>query len=486
MKLYNTLSKKIEEVKTSSGKVVTMYNCGPTVYLRPHIGNLRAYIGWDILHRFLVYTGHTVKRVVNLTDVGHMVGDIDEGEDKVENTAKKEGKSPIEIADEYTRTVLSDFSRINILSPNGERIDPNVDLHKLKSFGWTRATEYIDEMISLIKRMENRGYTYETEQAIYFDVTKYPEYSKLSGQKIEDKKVGAREDVRIDSSKKNPADFVLWMKRVGKYENHAMHWNSPWGDGFPGWHIECSAMGISVLGEEISIHTGGIDHIAVHHSNEIAQNFGSTGKEVVKMWVHNEFLVSKEGDKLSKDKGNSINLDQVILLGYDPMDLRYLLGSVNYRIPLRFSKKALLGARNARMRIINRLTEIKDKSRDRNGEILLDYKSKFIDALNNNLNVSEAYAILAGLLKSDEEPENILATVYDFDKVFGLNLKESVDMVISKIPDRVEELLERRKRARASGDYNLSDDMRDEIEKLGYSVLDTPNGQEVKKKDAAN
>ena len=256
MKLYNTIDKKVVPIKPLKKGKISIYNCGPTVYFRMHIGNIRAYVNWDILYRFLKYKGYEVERIMNMTDVGHMTSDENFGEDKVETQAQKEGKDPLDIANYYIRTVLDDFSKLNILSPKGKEVDPNMSLERLEEEGWTRATEYIDQMIDLIKKMEENGYTYETTQALYFDVTMIDNYNIFTNQSLEEKQEGVREEVGVDPEKKHPADFVLWMKRVGKYKDHIMHWNSPWGDGFPGWHIECSAMSTSVLGEYFDIHTG--------------------------------------------------------------------------------------------------------------------------------------------------------------------------------------------------------------------------------------
>ena len=248
MKLYSTLDKKIVEIQPNKEGEISMYNCGPTVYYRMHLGNIRAYVNWDILHRALLYLGYQVKRVMNITDVGHMTSTDDFGDDfgtdKMDKQAEKEGIQPIDIANKYIDTVLDDFRALDIIAPNGKEIPNDLTHEKVSEFGWTRATEYINQMIEVVKRMEERGFAYETKQAIYFDVTKIPDYNIFTGQKLDEKKIGAREDVGIDPEKRNPADFVLWMKKIGKYDNHLMNWPSPWGEGFPGWHIECSAMSI--------------------------------------------------------------------------------------------------------------------------------------------------------------------------------------------------------------------------------------------------
>jgi len=476
MKLYNTLDKKVVPIKPLKEGKITMYNCGPTVYFRMHIGNIRAYVNWDILHRALTYTGYKVERIMNLTDVGHMSADEDFGEDKIEKQAQEEGKDPLDIANYYIRTVLDDFSKLNILSPKGNEVDPNMPLEKLEEEGWTRATEYIDKMIEMIKKMEENGYTYETSQALYFDVTKIDNYQIFTNQSLDEKQEGVREEVGVDPEKKHPADFVLWMKRVGKYKDHIMHWNSPWGDGFPGWHIECSAMSTSVLGEHFDIHTGGIDHISVHHPNERAQNIGAFGHPSVKYWIHNDFLTGVEDAKLSKSEGTGVSLPDALSLGFDPMDVRYLFASVNYRVQLKFTKESLEGARNARLSLISKLRAIYSSAEEVEGKILEEYKEKFVSELENNLNVSGALAVISELLKSKEKPADILTTVYDFDRVLGLNLKQEVEQKDMDIPEVVLKLANERVEARKAKDYGLADRKREEIENKGYRMIDTQDG----------
>jgi cysteinyl-tRNA synthetase len=476
MKIYNTLDKKVVPLKTLKEGKITIYNCGPTVYYRMHIGNIRAYVNWDILYRTLKYTGYEIERIMNMTDVGHMTADEDFGEDKVETQAQKEGKDPINIANYYIKTVLEDFAKMNILSPKGNKVDPNMDLEKLKEEGWTRATEYVDEMIEMIKKMEENGYTYETTQAIYFDVTKIENYNIFTNQSLEEKQEGVREEVGIDPEKKHPADFVLWMKRVGKYKDHIMHWSSPWGDGFPGWHIECSAMSTSVLGEYFDIHTGGTDHIPVHHPNERAQNIGAFGHPSVKYWMHNDFLTGVEDAKLSKSEGTGLGLPETLELGFEPMDVRYLFASVNYRVQLRFTKESLEGARNARLSLLSKLRAIHTEGKGQEGEILKDYKEKFVKELQNNLNVSGALAVISDLLKSNEKPEDILTTVYDFDKVLGLDLREEIEKKSLDIPEEVLKLANERVEARKAKNFEEADRKREQIESRGYRMIDTEDG----------
>lgn len=482
MKLYSTLDKKIVEIEPNKEGVISMYNCGPTVYYRMHLGNIRAYVNWDILHRALLYLGYKVNRVMNITDVGHMTsqddfGD-DFGEDKMDRQAEREGVEPIDIANKYINTVLDDYRALHILAPNGKEIPDDLNHENVSEYGWTRATEYIQEMIEIIKRMEERGYTYETDQAIYFDVTKVPDYTIFTGQKLEEKSVGVREEVGVDPDKRNPADFVLWMKKVGKYEDHLMNWPSPWGDGFPGWHIECSAMGTAILGENFDIHTGGIDHIPVHHANERAQNIGAFGHPVVKYWIHNEWLVNKDNEKLSKSKGAD-TLPEILELGYDPMDVRYLFISVGYRVKMNFSLEALDGARNSRLALEKKVLELGEKK----GNLLSKYVEAFKKELENNLNISGVLALVNEMLKSENTDEDKLATILDFDRVLGLGLdnikkEEGYSEGDSATLDR---LLKERSEARENKDYAKADSIRDKIAELGYKVIDGPDGQSVER-----
>ena len=476
MKLYNTLDKKVVPIKPLEEGKITIYNCGPTVYFRMHIGNIRAYVNWDVLYRALKYTGYEVERVMNMTDVGHMSSDEDFGEDKIEQQALKEGKDPISIANYYIKTVLEDFATVNILSPKGNRVDPNMDLSELQEEGWTRATKYIDEMIEMIKKIDENGYTYETTHAVYFDVTKIDNYNIFTGQTLEEKQEGVRKEVGVDSEKKHPADFVLWMKRVGKYKEHIMHWDSPWGDGFPGWHIECSAMSTSVLGEYFDIHTGGIDHISIHHPNERAQNIGAFGHPSVKYWIHNDFLIGVEDVKISKSTGKGASLSDALELGFDPMDIRYLFASVNYRVQLKYTKESLKGARNARLSLISKMKNIYKEASQSQGEIIPKYKQLFIEELESNLNVSGALAVISQLIKSSEKAEDVLTTIYDFDKVLGLNLKDDVEQGRLDIPKEILNLASERVEARKAQNYQLADEKRIEIEQRGYKMVDTKDG----------
>lgn len=477
--LYNTLTRKKEKFKPITPGKVGVYTCGPTVYYPMHIGNIRAYANWDILHRSLKFLGYEVDRYINLTDVGHMTADADFGEDKIEEAAKKEGRSPLDVSNYYIGTVMKDFAALNYLHPDGSLVGKTGRIGKHMEHGWLRATDHVEEMIEMNKSIEANGYTYETDQALYYDVSKFGDYTKFSGQKLEDKLVAVRDEVNIDPDKRHPADFVLWMKRVGKYEKHLQHWDSPWGDGFPGWHIECSAMGTKYLGENFDIHTGGIDHIPVHHSNEIAQNFGAHKHPVVNYWLHNEFLTSKDGKKLSKSKGNSWDLEALEKEGFNPLDLRYYLISIHYRQPIALSREALQGARNSRLKVMEKLRALKIKSGGI-GCVIDERVDLFKATLEDDLNVSMAFAALFDLLSAKEKAEDILMTVLEFDKVFGLKLDQAVGDL--EVPDRVRKLMKSREEARAKKDFALSDELRDKIDRLGYTVKDRATGQEVNKK----
>jgi len=488
MKLYSTLDRKIVEIVPHKEGEISIYSCGPTVYSRMHVGNIRANVNWDVFHRALLYLGYDVKRVMNITDVGHMssqddFGD-DFGDDKMDRQAQREGLEPIDIANKYIDTVLDDFRNLNILAPNGKEIPKDLTHKEVGKYGWSRATEYVEEMIEMIKRIEENGFTYQTDQALYFDVSKFPEYTIFTGQELSEKGIGVRDEVDIDPNKKNPADFVLWMKRVGKYKDHIMNWQSPWGDGFPGWHIECSAMGTKILGEYFDIHTGGIDHIPVHHTNERAQNIGAFKHPVVKYWVHNEWLVNKDEGKLSKSKGNANTLPEIVELGFSPLDLRYLFLSINYRTRVSFSLEALEGAKNARVALTRRVMELGNTE----GNVIGEYVDRVKKELENNLNMSGVLALINELLKSEYPKEDILSTIYDFDRVLGLDLRKissSERGIHTKavLPKEIEDLLKQREEARESKDFNESDRVRDLIYEKGYKVLDTPQGQSIVKRD---
>jgi len=518
MKLYNTLSHKKNEVVPIEEGVIKMYNCGPTVYWRVHTGNLRTYVTWDVMSRAIRYLGYDLERVMNFTDVGHMSTDEDFGEDKVEKKALEENKDPIDIANYYIEAILRDFVKMNILHPDGSEImedsineslkmsprregERYVDVYggdEKRTYGWVRAVDHVPEMVEIVKRIVDGGFTYETDQAVYFDVMKYPEYTKLSGQSLSEKKEAVRDEVEVDSDKKHPADFVLWMKRAGKYRSHIMYWESPWGDGFPGWHIECSAMASKYLGERFDIHTGGVDHIGVHHSNERAQNYGAFGQDGANFWVHAGMLVDKSGLKASKSKKNVLFLDELEEKGFSPMDLRYYFLTVNFRKPMAFS---LAGLKSAKVSLKALCTEVQrihsKKSKIQNLESrekskIQNLESKMVgwaveefgEALRDNLNTAKALAVVSKLLKSDEKPEDILRTVLEFDeKVLGLGIRDggmeewrNGGMKKGRVRGEVKELLEEREKARGEKDFERADEIRDELRTMGWEARDRKLG----------
>src|SRR3989339_1953721 len=334
MKLYNTASRKIEEFIPLNPPNVTFYSCGPTVYDYTHIGHMRTYVNNDVLKRTLVYLGYKVKHVMNITDVGHLSGDDDSGEDKMEKGAKKYGKTVWDVAKFYTEFFFKTTDALNIIRPN---IVCN-------------ATEHVEEMIRLIEKLKQNGFVYETKGALYFNVKKFKNYGKLSGQKLEEKIQAVRTEVNVDEDKKHPADFALWFKRVGRFADHTMYWTSPWGEGFPGWHIECSAMSMKYLGDTIDIHSGGIDHVPIHHENEIAQSEAATGKPFVKYWFHNNFL-TVDGQKMSKSLGNFYTIDDIEKNKIDPMSLRLLFLQSHYRQPLNFTWQSARASQEAYKRL---------------------------------------------------------------------------------------------------------------------------------------
>ncbi|HOK55461.1 MAG TPA: cysteine--tRNA ligase, partial [Armatimonadota bacterium] len=369
MQLFNTLTRTKEEfIPLEPGKA-GLYTCGPTVYNYAHIGNLRSYIFADILRRTLEFENYDVTQVMNITDVGHLTSDDDIGEDKMEAGARREGKSIWDIARYYEDAFFVDIDKLNIERPTIV----------------ARATEHVPDMIDLVKRLEERGFTYETEQAVYFDVTKFPEYTKLAGQALEEKITAARAEVQEDPEKKNPADFALWFKATGRFKNHLMQWDSPWGMGFPGWHVECSAMSMRYLGETFDIHTGGIDHIPVHHTNEIAQSQAATGKPFVRYWMHGEFLVVSGGEKMAKSAGEFLRLQVLTDKGYDPLAYRYLCLQVHYRSKLNFTWESLDAAQAGYNRL-KAFIDVASRARGTEQPWVQEYRDRFRDAITDDLN----------------------------------------------------------------------------------------------------
>lgn len=452
IKIYNTATKLKEEFKPINPKEIKIYNCGPTVYSFQHIGNMYSSVFADVLRRVLeyIYTDSKVTQVMNITDVGHLVSDEDAGEDKMEKGAKKSGKTVWEVAEFFTNQFLTDVKRLNVQEPSAR----------------PRATDFIQQIIDLNKILLQKGFAYETDEAVYFDVTKFPEYGKLSGQKLEDKLKGVREDVYVDKKKKNPADFALWFKRVGRFSDHSMHWDSPWGDGFPGWHIECSAMSKSYLGEQIDIHTGGVEHIPVHHTNEIAQSEGASGHKFVNYWMHHQ-LILVDGQKMSKSLGNTYMISDLEEKGFEPLSLRLLYLQNKYRDQLNFTFNSL---ESAQISLKNIRKQIRDLKTDlQNQEITAEkkenkYQENFENAISDDLNIPVALSVLHKLLKDNSiDKKEKLEQILSFDKVFGLELDKIESFVET---EEIKELKEKWNKAREEKNWEIADKLREEIENL--------------------
>lgn len=458
LKIYNTLTKNKDAFTSLNKDFATMYCCGPTVYNYAHIGNLRTYIFEDLLVRTLS-ADMPVKHVMNVTDVGHLTSDADSGEDKMELGAAREGKSAWDIAKFYEGKFFEDFDSLNCKRPTVT----------------ARATEHIKEMIALVKKLEEKGYTYKTSDGIYYDTSKFPSYHNLVGRAhIDGLKTGARVD--FNDEKRNASDFALW-KFSPTDKQRQMQWDSPWGVGFPGWHIECSAMAMKYLGDTLDIHCGGIDHVAIHHTNEIAQAEGATGKKYVRYWVHGEFLIMTNG-KMSKSSGGFVTVQTLKEKGYSPLDYRYLCLGAHYRTQLEFSYEALTFARNTRLGLMERIAALKaetdGKIKDEAG--LNAAKTAFKEAMDDDLNTSKALAVLWEFVKSRAAAADKLDFLKYADGFLGLSLLE--EEAQKPLPKEAEELLALRKEARAKKDFKTSDELRDKLSALGIAVKDTPKGQE--------
>ncbi|MCJ7804601.1 cysteine--tRNA ligase [Patescibacteria group bacterium] len=468
IRLYNTLTKKIDDFKPLKTDFVRQYDCGPTVYFYAHIGNMWRYVISDLLRRVLEYNGYQVKQVMNITDVGHLTEDdlaADTGEDKMELAAKKEKKTPQQIAEFYTQVFLKDMERLNILRPH---IMP-------------KATEHIASMIRTIEVLEKKGYAYWAgDKYFVYDISKFKNYGKLSGKKLDELKVGSR--LEPVPGKRNPFDFALWIKD----SKHLMHWDSPWGVGYPGWHIECSAMSMEYLGPTLDIHTGGEDNIFPHHENEIAQSEAATGKQFVRYWVHirHNFV---NGQKMSKSQGNIYTLQDLVDKGFDPLAYRYLCLGTHYRKNLNFTWNSLESAAKA----LDKLKEMvkgfyqKQKKRTSLGEECLlkveKYKESFRQAVNNDLGLSEALAVVWEMVKSDMPTYDKLDLILDFDKVLGLDLERvSREEKVPRVSREVKDLVKKREELRGQGNWEEADKLRKQIEKLGWEIEDTPKGTKLK------
>ena len=471
LSLYNTLGRKIETFTPINEGKVGFYGYGPTVYNYAHIGNLRAYVTHDILVRTLRRFGYKVTHVMNVTDVGHLSGDDDTGDDKMVKSAEERGKSVLEVAAYYTEAFFNDTGRLRIQRPDIV----------------CKATEHIADMVALIKRIEAAGYTYSSGGNLYFDIAKFPRYGELGGPKPDEQKLQSRTE--LDGNKRNQGDFVLWFTR-SKFENQALTWDSPWGRGYPGWHIECSAMSMKYLGEQFDIHSGGIDHIQIHHTNEIAQSEAGTGKHPwVRYWVHNEFLVLDK-DKMSKSGGSFITLQDLVEAGFDPLDYRYFLLGGHYRNQIKFSVDSLTGAQNARKSLLSNLRLIDEKSKGAGGRAVSTeaaptslaarvHIEAFDAALQDDLNTPRALSALWGLVKDGGvPPKAALEAAFQMDEVLGLDLEGSLHSVALGGMDRaeVEALVAERAGAKAAKNFARADEIRGALKARGVILEDGPEG----------
>ena len=456
---YNTLTRKKEEFKPNDEKEIKLYSCGPTVYYFAHIGNLRAYLFMDTLRRVLKYNGYKLKHVMNITDVGHLVSDADEGEDKMLKAARRENKNPFEIAEFYMNAFLKDIDSLNIDRP--EII--------------ARATEHIPEMEEYVKKIIANGYTYQTEDTVYFDTSKLKKYGVLSNIKIDDQKPGAR--VEFDKNKKNVTDFALWIKAP---ENHIMKWDSFFGKSYPGWHLECSAMGHKYLGENFDIHTGGVDHIPIHHENEIAQAMGYCGKIPANYWMHVEFL-QINGGKMSKSLNNLYTLKDLEEKGYEPAVYRMFNFTSTYRAQINFTFEAMDSAKTALKRLREGYLKHKDGTEAVSKEEIEEYKEKFLEAINDDLNMPVAMSIVWDIVKKTNKSKDYATLLLDFDKVLGFNLdsykKQEIDL-----PEEIQKFVQERNEARSNKNWAESDRIRDILIEKGYTVKDSKEGTIVERK----
>lgn len=459
LKLYNTLTRKKEEFIPLKKGTVKMYSCGPTVYNYAHIGNMRAYIFMDTLRKVLKYNGYKVKHVMNITDVGHLVSDADEGEDKMAKTARIENRSVYEIAKEYTDAFMKDIKALNIDTP--EHI--------------AKATEHIREMEIYVNDIVKNGYAYETSKGVYFDTSKLPNYGKmLSNNNIDDLKAGAR--VEVDTEKRNPQDFALWIKAP---KEHIMKWNSKWGLCYPGWHIECSAMSRKYLGDKFDIHTGGVDHIPIHHENEIAQSIGATGHNLANYWMHVEFLLI-DGGKMSKSLGNVYTLNDLKAKGIDALSYRYFTYSSHYRNKLNFTWEAIKSAKNSLNKLRDMIALHKDVNKKIDKNIISKYEEQFLDAINDDMNMPVAISIVWEIAKEKEKSNDFYELIKKFDSVLSLDLDKN-DKEDINIPEDIKLILNERKDARKNKNFAKSDELRDKLKELGYIVKDTKDGQIIEK-----
>ncbi|HOU38365.1 MAG TPA: cysteine--tRNA ligase [Treponemataceae bacterium] len=469
LELYNTMGRSMQKFTPRTPGKVGFYGCGPTVYNYAHIGNLRAFVFQDTLARSLRFLGYEVTHVMNVTDIGHLTGDNDDGEDKMVNQAREKGQSVLEVAEFYTKAFFDDIDRLNILRPTV----------------MCKATDHIDQMIRLIQRIEANGHTYSAGGNLYFDISTFPGYGALANFNPDDLKAGTRVD--IDENKRNPFDFVLWFTK-SKFENQALVWDSPWGRGYPGWHIECSAMSMEYLGEQFDIHTGGIDHIQIHHTNEIAQSEGATGKKWVNYWLHNEFLVMDKG-KMSKSSGEFLTLQYLIDKGFDPLDYRFFLLGGHYRSQLTFSWESMESARNSRRSLVQRLARITENAEAVPESLPAnspanEWIDRFRADIEQDLSTPRALSQLQGLIRdTDVPPAEALAAVARMDQVLGLDLIESAASLVASSKEtgdiddgRIDALIAERTDAKKAKNFSRADEIRNQLKESGIILEDTASG----------
>jgi cysteinyl-tRNA synthetase len=466
VKLLNSDGRQLEDFIPLKEGEVSLYCCGPTVYNYAHIGNMRAYTYEDILKRTMEYAGYKVNHVMNVTDVGHLTGDGDDGEDKMIKSAREQGMTPWDIAQHFTDAFFKDSERLNIVRPNKV----------------CKATEHIQEMIDMVKTLEDKGFTYVSGGNVYFDTSKYPDYGRMANLENQDLQHGAR--VALDTNKRNYTDFVLWFTN-SKFEDQAMTWDSPWGTGYPGWHIECSAMSTKYLGSHFDIHCGGVDHIPIHHTNEIAQSEAANGCKWVNYWLHNEFILMKSG-KMSKSKGGFITLQDLLDKGYASLDYRYFLLGGHYRSQLVFSWESLDASRSARESLMRKIAVLKKEGEAADVSKLSEAGKKvlndFQDHMAADLNTPRALADIWSLLRNKElSPGDKLSLIMDMDRILGLKLDEETIEEAGTLDAAIDALIAERQEARKNKDFARSDEIRDQLLEQGIQIIDSPDGPKWKK-----
>lgn len=456
MKLFNTLTRKKEEFSPLEENRVRMYSCGPTVYNFAHIGNLRTYVFMDVLRRVLKHEGYQLKHTMNITDVGHLVSDADEGEDKMMKTAKEQQRSPWEIAEYYTNVFFEDIAALNIEKP--EIV--------------SKATDHIEEMIEFVEGLVEKGYGYETSDGIYFDISKFEDYGKLSKIDLEEQMAGAR--VEVNEEKRHPADFALWKKAP---KEHIMQWPSPWGMGYPGWHIECSAMGRKYLGDVFDIHTGGVDHIPVHHENEIAQSEALIGKPAVNYWLHGEFMMVNNG-KMSKSLGNTYTIADLKAKGFDPLAFRYFCLNAHYRNKLNFTWEGMQAAQVSYDRLLEGALAHKLGTDEIEADVVAGFEREFEEAVTDDLNIPKALGIVWNVTRYSKKSKVLFDLLAKMDSILGLDIVkvEEKKEQVQELDADIEELVNQRQQARKEKNWKLADEIRDKLKEMGIILEDTPQG----------